>query len=111
MSEGKLPAQRAKPAHLVGQLPPCLPRDPAAPSQQCEATGKKDATCWRLTSPVTPAILGGVGCARGGSTLIEGCLGHGERLQPLPVTSSLLAEHISGERRSCLPRPSSEIMI
>ena len=69
----------------------CLPCDPAAPSQECEATGKKDATLWRLTSPGTPAILRGVGCARGGSTLIEGCLGHGERLQTLPVTSSLVA--------------------
>jgi hypothetical protein len=27
-----------------GQLPLCLPRDPAAPNQECEATGKKDAT-------------------------------------------------------------------
>jgi hypothetical protein len=50
----------------------CLPRDPAAPIQKCEATGKKYATCWRLTSPGTPRILRGVGCARGGSTLIGG---------------------------------------
>jgi hypothetical protein len=70
---------------------PCLPPDQAAPNQECEATGKQHATCWRLTSPGTPAILRGVGCARGGSTLIEGCLGHGERLQTLPVTSSLVA--------------------
>ena len=40
--------------------------------QECEAKGKKDATFWRLTSPVTPAILRGVGCARGGSTLLGG---------------------------------------
>ncbi len=66
---------------------PCLPRDLAALSQECEATGKKHATFWRLTSPGTPAILRGVGCARGGSTLIEGCLGNGKRLQTLPVTS------------------------
>ena len=37
--------------------PPCLPCDPAAPSQECEATAKKHATCWQLTSPGTPAIL------------------------------------------------------
>ncbi len=66
MSEGKLPAQRAKPAHLVGQLPPCLPRDPAAPSQECEATGKKDATLWRLTSPPTPPILVGMDALEAG---------------------------------------------
>jgi hypothetical protein len=47
-----------------------LPRDPAAPGQQCEAIWKQHATLWRLTSPVTPAILRGVGCAVGGSTLI-----------------------------------------
>src|SRR5947209_1941704 len=35
----------------------CLPRDPAASSQECEARGKKLATCWQLTSPGTPAIL------------------------------------------------------
>src|SRR2546421_2088697 len=34
--------------------------------------GKKDATCWRLTSPGTLAILRGVGCAVGGSTLNGG---------------------------------------
>jgi hypothetical protein len=44
----------------------------AAPDLEWEATGKKDATCWRLTSPGTPAILRVVGCARGGSTLIRG---------------------------------------
>ena len=44
---------------------PCLARDPAAPSQECEATGKKHATFWRLTSPVTPAILRGVGLSPG----------------------------------------------
>jgi hypothetical protein len=94
---------------------PCLPRDPAAPSQECETTGKKDATLWRLTSPGAPALLRGVGCARGGSTLIEGGLGHVERLQTLPVTSPLGGYHI-GERklsrtalrrrfeeRSCIP--------
>jgi hypothetical protein len=59
---------------------PCLPRDPAAPNRQCEAPGKKHATLWRLTSPVTPAILRSVGCPRGGSTLIGG-LGHGQRLR------------------------------
>ena len=32
--------------------------------------GKQHATLWRLTSPGTPAILRGVGCAVGGSTLI-----------------------------------------
>ena len=36
------------------------------------STGKKDATCWRLTSPGTLAILRGVGCAAGGSTLNGG---------------------------------------
>ena len=66
---------------------PCLPRDPVAPNQQCEATGKKDATLWRLTSPGTPAILVSVGCAGGGSPLIEGGLGHGERLQTAPRCS------------------------
>jgi len=44
---------------------PCLARDPAAPSQECEAIGKKHATFWRLTSPVTPAILRGVGRSPG----------------------------------------------
>jgi hypothetical protein len=34
--------------------------------------GKKDATLWWLTSPGTLAILVGVGCAVGGSTLIGG---------------------------------------
>jgi hypothetical protein len=43
----------------------CLPRDPAASPQKCEATGKKDATCWRLTSPGTLAILRDVGCSPG----------------------------------------------
>src|SRR5438132_1385851 len=38
---------------------PFLARDPAAPNQECEATGKKHATLWRLTSPGTPAILRG----------------------------------------------------
>ena len=50
----------------------CLPRDPAAPPQPGEATGKQHATCWRLTSLATPAILGSVGCALSGSTLIGG---------------------------------------
>src|SRR2546421_7345782 len=49
-----------------------LPRAPAAPNQKCEATGKQLATCWRLTFPATPAILRGVGCAVGGSTLLGG---------------------------------------
>jgi SNARE associated Golgi protein len=31
---------RERETSRVGQLPPCLPRDPAAPSQECEATGK-----------------------------------------------------------------------
>jgi hypothetical protein len=92
--------------------------NPAAPNQQCEATGKHDATCWRLTSPATPAILRGVGRSPGhtipqmasvwrlsaGPRRLEG-LGQGERLQTLSVTASLRAEHMSGERRSCLPRP------
>src|SRR5205823_10123811 len=74
---------------------PCLPRDLAAPNQQCEATGKKDATLWRLTSPGTPAILRGVGRSPGDCVALEagprclGGLGHGERLQTLPVTSPL----------------------
>ena len=51
---------------------PCLARDPAAPNQEYEATGKKYATCWRLTSPGTLAILRDVGCAVGGSTLTGG---------------------------------------
>ena len=49
--------------------PLCLPREPPAPGKQCEATGKKFVTFWRLTSPSTLAILGGVGYARGGFTL------------------------------------------
>ena len=40
--------------------------DPEASTQECEAKGKKHATCWRVTSPGTPATLRGVGCARGG---------------------------------------------
>jgi hypothetical protein len=37
--------------------------------QECEATGKQDATLWRLTSPATPAILVEVlDAAVGGST-------------------------------------------
>jgi hypothetical protein len=51
---------------------PCLPRDPSGtqspglrPSQQCEVTGKKDATCWRLTSPGTLTILVDVGRSPG----------------------------------------------
>src|SRR5690348_16959182 len=55
--------------------------------QQCEVTGKKHATLWRLTSPGTIAILVGVGCARGWSTLFGG-LGNGVSLQTLPLTSS-----------------------
>jgi hypothetical protein len=83
---------------------PCLPRDQGASSQKCEATGKKHATLWRLTSPITPAILGGVGRSPGDCVALEagprclGGLGHGERLQTLPLTSSLVAEHSSGER-------------
>jgi hypothetical protein len=60
--------------HPFHRRAPCHPRDPAAPSQEWEAPGKQDVTLWRLTSPGTPAILIHVGCARGGSTLIEGCL-------------------------------------
>src|SRR2546426_7333517 len=63
----------------------CLPRDPAAPNQECEATGKKDATCWLLTSRGTPAILRGVGCAVGGLSLIVGCPWQSGRRQTLPV--------------------------
>jgi len=44
---------------------PYVARDPAAPNQECEAKGKKDATLWWLTSPGTLAILRGVGYARG----------------------------------------------
>jgi hypothetical protein len=82
--------------------------NPAAPSQQCEATGKQDATLWWLTSPGSRAILRGVGRSPGecmaavGGSMLSGGLGQGERLQTLPLTSSLVAEHISGERRSCL---------
>src|SRR5205085_10422363 len=50
----------------------CLPRDPSAPGQQCEANWKQHVTLWRLTSPSTPGILVGVGYARGGSTLSGG---------------------------------------
>jgi hypothetical protein len=89
---------------------PCLPRGLAAKSPQCEATGKQHATCWRLTSPGTVRYTercwtqsGGRCGAHGGSTLIEGCLGHGERLQTLPLTSSLGAEHISSERAKLSP--------
>src|SRR5262249_16961662 len=42
-----------------------LPSEQVAPSQECEATGKKYATCWRLTSPITPATLRGVGRSPG----------------------------------------------
>ena len=68
----------------------CLPRDPAAPNQQCEAIWKQHVTLWRLTSPATPAILRGVGCAVGWSTLFGG-LGQGERLQtPHDVHSAVM---------------------
>jgi hypothetical protein len=50
----------------------CLARDPAAPSQQCEAIGKKHATCWWLISPGTPAILRGVGRSPGDCVVLEG---------------------------------------
>jgi hypothetical protein len=99
---------------------PCLAGDPAAPSQECEATGKKHATFWRLTSPGTPAILRGVGrspghtiprwrlCgSRGGSTLIGGSgvwrKTPDELWNFILLTSSLLAEHISGERAKLSP--------
>ncbi len=78
--------------------------NPAAPSQQCEATGKKDATLWGLTSPGSRAILRGVGRSPGDCVALSagphkvGGLGQGERLQTLPITSSLIAKHISGER-------------
>jgi hypothetical protein len=64
-------------------------------SSGMRSTGKKDATRWRLTSLGIPTILmvldavrGGCG-AVGGSTLVAECLGQGERLQALPLTSSL----------------------
>src|SRR6266581_4311116 len=79
------------------------PTPQAAPNQAYEATGKKHATFWRLTSPGSPTILRSVGRARGGSTLIEEGLGHGERLQTLPLTSPLVGEHISGERAKLSP--------
>jgi hypothetical protein len=43
-----------------------LARDPEAPEQQCEATGKKDATLWRLTFPPTPPILVGMDALEAG---------------------------------------------
>jgi hypothetical protein len=49
-----------------------FPVDPAAPNQQCEAIWKQHVTLWWLTSPATPAILRGVGCAVGWSTLFGG---------------------------------------
>ena len=73
-------------------------------SEGCEAIGKQDATLWWLTSPDTPAILRGVGRSPGhtisqmasvrrlaaGPRCLEG-LGQSERLQTLPITSSLVA--------------------
>jgi hypothetical protein len=50
---------------------PCLPRGLAAKSPHCEATGKPHATCWRLTSPGTPAILRGVGRSPGDCVALE----------------------------------------
>ncbi len=50
---------------------PCLPRNPAAPNQECEATGKKHATLWWLTSSGTPAILSGVGRSPGDCVALE----------------------------------------
>jgi hypothetical protein len=38
------------------------PTAQAAPDLECEASGKKDATCWRLTSPGILAILRVIGC-------------------------------------------------
>jgi hypothetical protein len=77
-------------------------------SEGCEATGKQDATFWWLTSPGTSAILRGVGCGCRRVDVHGEGRGQGERLQTLPFTSSLVAEHSSGERRSCLPRPSNQ---
>ncbi len=63
------------------------------PSQECETTGKEDATLWRLTSPDTAAILRGVGRSPGDCVALEadprclGGLGHGERLQTPPRCS------------------------
>ena len=67
----------------------CLPRDPPAPGQQCEAIWKQHVTLWRLTSPSTPTILRGVGRSPGdcvtpeaGPRSVEG-LGNGVTLQTL----------------------------
>ena len=69
--------------------PLCLPRDPPAPGQQCEAIWKQHVTLWRLTSPSTPTILRGVGRSPGdcvtpeaGPRSVEG-LGNGVTLQTL----------------------------
>src|SRR2546421_6019902 len=62
--------------------PLCLPRDPPAPGQQCEAIWKQHVTLWRLTSPSTPAILVGVGYARGGAPLPCGSWGWGGAPDP-----------------------------
>jgi len=74
---------------LVVAFPPTI--------QECEVTGKKDATLWRLTSAGTLHILKGVGCTRGGSTLIGGS-GAEQKTPDAPVTSSLVAGHMLGER-------------
>jgi hypothetical protein len=78
------PAQRYNRAHdrsAAAWRAPCPPCDPGTPPAM-RSTGKKYVTFWRLTSPGALAILSGVGCAVGGSTLL-GESGHGERLQTL----------------------------
>ena len=59
----------------------------------CEATGKQDATLWWLTSPATPAILRGVGCAVGGSTLLGGS-GAGRTTPDAPCDCILLCSEM-----------------
>src|SRR5256714_4466943 len=77
--------------------PLCLPRDPPAPGQQCEAIWKQHVTLWRLTSPSTPGILVGVGYARGGATLRGGGRGRCKRPHPPLLNHPPNKKQISGQ--------------
>src|SRR5438270_6499962 len=105
LPKGIVPLMIRVPRH---ERAPCLPRDPAAPNQECEATGKKHATFWRLTSPGTLAILRGVGCARGGSTLIGGS-GAWRKTPDAPFDFTLVRiAHFERTREAVYSRPSKK---